>query len=192
VDTSVRTSLAVEHSKSIGALVAEAGRLELESVCFDLPDMLEEGRGSRFWLRIPVEVASQPDPEAAPALSNFDGLRALVVADNATNRNVLLHHLRSRGAGLSEAENLHGCLEHRRAAGAEEHPIQLPILDMTLPGMTGLELAKTIRAEASIPQPRTVLLTSMGLSPDPEEERRLDIAVRLTKPARRQRLHRAL
>ena len=42
VDTSVRTSLAAKHSLLIGTLVAEAGKLELESVCFDLPDMVEE------------------------------------------------------------------------------------------------------------------------------------------------------
>ena len=38
----MRTSLAAKHSLLIGALVAEAGKLELESVCFDLPDMVEE------------------------------------------------------------------------------------------------------------------------------------------------------
>ena len=44
---------------------------------------------------------------------------------------------------------------------------------MTIPGTTGLELAQSIRADASLPQPRMVLLTSMGFSLDSEEERRL-------------------
>jgi signal transduction histidine kinase/CheY-like chemotaxis protein len=170
------------------------------AICKQLVDLMvgeigfesEEGRGSRFWIRIPVEVGSQPEPVAAAAFRNLAGLRVLVVDDNATYRKILLHHLNSWGARVSEAEDARVCLEHLRAAGAAARPIQLVILDMTMPGMTGLELAHAIRGDASIPQPRMVLLTAMGSSPDPEEEGRLGIGFRLTKPARRQELHRAL
>jgi len=152
----------------------------------------EEGRGSRFWIRVPVEATGQPDPAALPAPGGVDGLRALVVDDNATNRKILLRHLRSWGVPVAGAENATACLELLRAAAAESNPIRLLILDTTIPGTSGLELAQSIRADASIPQPRIVLLTSMGFSLDPEEERRLDISVRLTKPTRKRELHCAL
>jgi CheY-like chemotaxis protein len=61
-----------------------------------------------------------------------------------------------------------------------------------MPGMTGLDVARAVRGDQSLPQPRMVILTSMGFSPDSDEEAQLDIAWRLSKPVRKGELFTAL
>ncbi len=152
----------------------------------------ELGRGTRVWFKIDVETATNPDREASPRSSDLDDVRVLVVDDNTTNRRVLMHHLGAWNAKAMESEDGPSAIEAVQAAAARRQPFDLVILDMMMPGMTGLEVARAIRAQEGIPQPRLVILTSMGFSPDPEEELRLGIRFRLTKPVRKRELQIAL
>ncbi len=170
------------------------------AICKQLVDLMEGeiglesevGRGSRVWFRVPVEIASESDEEVASECGGLKDVRVLVVDDNATNRSILMHHLRSWEAVASESEDGATALEMLRTAAAERKPFRLAILDMMMPGITGLDLARAIRSDEDLPQPHLVMLTSMGFSPDPEEEYRLEIACRLTKPTRKAELRRAL
>ncbi len=152
----------------------------------------ELGRGTRVWFKIDVETATNSDREASPRSSDLDDVRVLVVDDNATNRRVLMHHLGAWNAKAMESEDGPSAIEAVQAAAARRQPFDLVILDMMMPGMTGLEVARAIRAQEGIAQPRLVILTSMGFSPDPEEELRLGIRFRLTKPVRKRELQIAL
>jgi signal transduction histidine kinase/DNA-binding response OmpR family regulator len=152
----------------------------------------QEGSGSRFWVRIPLEILENADGETLWESSDLQGLRVLVVDDNATNRSILMHHLSSWGAEAVEREDGHSALEEFRRAADQGTPFDLAILDMMMPRMTGIGLAWAIRAEKSLPQPRLVILTSVGGSMTTEEERKLGIAVRLTKPTRKADLYNAL
>lgn len=58
---------------------------------------------------------------------------------------------------------------------------ELLILDMFLPGTNGLELARTIRAEGSLPKLRIFLITAGTLSLTPDDEPLLDEV--LSKPS---------
>jgi len=152
----------------------------------------EEGQGSRAWFQIDVDIVDLPDeesPESDPILRDS---RVLVVDDNATNRSILIHHLESWNASPSEAEDGRAALEAVRTAAACNEPFDLLILDMMMPGMTGLDVARAIRGDQNLPQPKMVILTSMGFSPDSEEETELDIAWRLSKPVRKGELRNAL
>jgi signal transduction histidine kinase/DNA-binding response OmpR family regulator len=170
------------------------------AICKQLVDLMEGeiglesevGRGSRVWFRIPVAIAPSAEGEDSAKPGSLKGVRVLVVDDNALNRGILIHHLGSWAAVASESEGGAGVLELLRAAAAQQKPFELVILDMMMPGMTGLDVARAIRGEEGLPQPRLVILTSMGFSPDPDEEHRLRIACRLTKPARKTELLRAL
>jgi two-component system sensor histidine kinase/response regulator len=170
------------------------------AICKQLVDLMEGeiglesevGRGSRVWFRIPVEITSAGYEKIISEGDGLKDVRVLVVDDNATNRSILMHHLRSWEAAASESEDGATALEMVRAAAAEQKPFELVILDMMMPGITGMDLARGIRGEEGLPQPCLVMLTSMGFSPDPEEEYRLEIACRLTKPTRKAELYRAL
>ncbi|MCH7866069.1 MAG: response regulator [Myxococcales bacterium] len=152
----------------------------------------EVGKGSQAWFQIDVGIANESEIEGDPEHGVLNGARVLIVDDNATNRNILRHHLDAWRASSSESEDGPSALEAVRSAAARNAAFDLVVLDMMMPGMTGLDVARAIRLEPNIPQPRLVILTSMGFSPDPAEELRLEISGRLTKPVRKNELRRAL
>jgi CheY-like chemotaxis protein len=69
------------------------------------------------------------------------GRRALVVDDVASNRMVAASHLRRLGAEVLEAENGPRALELLR-----DQPVDLVLLDLSMPGMGGAEALAAIRA----------------------------------------------
>src|SRR6185503_17635855 len=71
-------------------------------------------------------------------------------------------------------------------------PYDIAILDMMMPGMSGLELARRIKSEGSIAGVRLVLLTSVGLRGDGAEARRAKIEAYLSKPVRQSDLYNCL
>src|SRR3989475_6665601 len=79
----------------------------------------------------------------------------------------------------------------REAAGAGE-PYDVVLLDMMMPGMNGLDLARRIKSEGSIAGARLILLTSVGLRGDAAEARRAKIEGYLSKPVRQSDLYNCL
>ncbi|MEK7787454.1 MAG: response regulator, partial [Chloroflexota bacterium] len=71
-----------------------------------------------------------------------------------------------------------------RAAAKEGAPFDLAILDMQMPKMDGLELARRITADPALRLTRMVLLTSLGRRGDGKAAQETGIAAYLTKPIR--------
>ena len=68
----------------------------------------------------------------------------------------------------------------------------LAVLDMQMPGMDGMELARRIKADPALSPVRLVLLTSMGRRGEGEEASQSGIEAYLTKPVRQSELYDAL
>src|SRR5205823_328040 len=78
------------------------------------------------------------------------GARALIVDDNATSRESLRLQLAAWDMGSEEVGDGAAALELLGAATAGEEPFDLAILDLQMPGMDGLELARAIRADRAL------------------------------------------
>ncbi|MBK1647011.1 hybrid sensor histidine kinase/response regulator, partial [Thiocapsa imhoffii] len=62
-----------------------------------------EGRGSRFWVRLPLAPAEAPPPSIDGRLS---GLRALIFERNTTYRTLICDELAAVGVRCEEAEDI--------------------------------------------------------------------------------------
>jgi signal transduction histidine kinase/DNA-binding response OmpR family regulator/HPt (histidine-containing phosphotransfer) domain-containing protein/PAS domain-containing protein len=140
----------------------------------------EVGTGSTFHFSIRTTAAPAPAraylDRSQPVLQ---GKRLLIVDDNATNRLIL-----SRQSEMWQMipHETPSCME-ALALMRGGQPFDAAILDMQMPDMDGLTLAREIRAlPGSISRIPLVMLTSLGHSEDKEVTR--EFAAFLTKPVK--------
>ena len=149
----------------------------------------EVGKGSQFWF-----TASWRDAVDAPAAAaaNLEGLRVLVVDDNATVRAVLRGMLHGWGCSSVEAAGADEGMAALRGAEAGGQLFDLALLDHSMPVTEGLELARRIRLEPGLARLPLILLTS---APSPGDRQRADaagIAAYLQKPIHQKELRAAI
>jgi CheY-like chemotaxis protein len=106
----------------------------------------------------------------------------LVVDDNATNRQILRHQLGYWGLRVTAVESGPRGLALLQQAAAAGAAYDLAILDMKMPEMDGLALARAIKQESALAAVRLVLLTSFGQRGHGAEATKIGIAAYLTKP----------
>ena len=149
----------------------------------------ESGKGSTFWFNAQLEKQLGPG-EAPPSIYVRDlfDLRVLVVDDNATNRQILRHQLYAWKMQKGSAANGYEALDLLRTAVADGKPYDLALLDMQMPEMDGMTLAKAIKSEPSIAGTRLIILTSMGHMHSQEELDAAGVDAYLVKPVKQSRL----
>jgi CheY-like chemotaxis protein len=140
-------------------------------------------RGSTFRFTIgarAAELPSMPPRSLAGRQDQIAGKRLLVVDDNATNRKILSLQTGKWGAETAIFETPEAALD----ALAQGAAFDLAILDMHMPGMDGVTLARRIRAVR--PSLSMILFSSLGPR-DIEAEAGLFVAF-LAKPLRQSQL----
>jgi two-component system sensor histidine kinase/response regulator len=145
----------------------------------------EVNRGSTFWF----DVRLEPVADATPTLTrlprmNLAGLRALIVDDNASNREILQQHLQSWDIEAVAVETSAAALAALDARGAR---FDIGLLDDQMPGMDGIELAGLIRRDDRWSELRLILQSTRDDHDVGPEGSRLFTAI-LTKPLRRSQL----
>jgi len=127
----------------------------------------EVGRGSNFWVKVPLAQASVPAVpviEDAP-MADISDKQILLAEDNATNRMVVTRILRKHGAKIVEAVNGIEALSI-----LDVQAFDLLLTDIFMPEMGGKELVRLLRkgtsVNASIP---VIALTAMGDMHEAEE-----------------------
>jgi CheY-like chemotaxis protein len=137
------------------------------SICRELAQLMggsvgvhsEPGRGSTFWVSLPLTTSASPQPpavhgaDAAPALA---GLTVLVAEDNPVNMLIVRTMLQRLGVHVLEAADGAQAVAVATQAAAT---LDAVLMDLHMPVQDGLAAARALRA-----QPRTARLPLYALS----------------------------
>jgi len=153
----------------------------------------EPGEGTTFWFTLPLAFGKR-----SALIEDFEQLhlghplRALIVDDNATNREILEHQLAAWGITTESSDNAIGAMEMLQQASSSEQPFDLAILDWHMPQVNGLELAKLVRSDSSLKELRLIMLSSASVELASKVVRAAEIDAYASKPVRQSKLYECL
>jgi signal transduction histidine kinase/CheY-like chemotaxis protein/HPt (histidine-containing phosphotransfer) domain-containing protein len=143
----------------------------------------EPGNGSEFWFTIRLSLQSEQNRQRTTS-TPIQGMRVLVVDDNATNREILMTRLASWGAIVTQASDGPSALQALIGAQEGGEPFGVVITDMQMPNMDGRMLGQSIKSDPRIQDTCLIMMTSFGLQSDSDGLAEIGFAACLTKPVR--------
>ena len=118
--------------------------------------------GSTFWFTVRLETRPTTNTTIRLRTDLLASRHLLIVDDNATNRRILEHHATAWKMPYTSISDPGDVIATLTNASRTNNPVAVAILDMMMPGLNGLDLAKAIRAEPALAAIRLVLLSSFG------------------------------
>jgi two-component system, sensor histidine kinase and response regulator len=150
------------------------------------------GLGSTFHFTARFEINPDHGEAPAPATDALNGVKVLVVDDNASNRKILSTILERWGMRVSTAASGDEALKWITEALDAAVPFPLVLTDLHMPEMNGFSLVEKIRELEGAPKAALMMLSSGGQRGDAARCDKLGIAAYLTKPIRRDELRKAI
>ena len=148
----------------------------------------QQGKGSTFWFTAQFEKQASAIKVPERSFRDLFNFQVLVVDDNATNREILRRQILAWRMQANSAASGAEALNLLRAAATECKPYDLALLDVQMPEMDGLTLARAIKADPAIAGTRLILLTGFSKRISPEEPRAAGNTDCCFKPVRQSRL----
>ncbi len=142
------------------------------------------GQGSTFIIELELPHSREPGAQA-PSSAALKGLRVLVVDDNKTNREILRQQLQGWEMRVTCAAGGHQALQYLSEAADRGKPFDLAILDMNMPRMDGLQLAREVRSRPEIAASRLIMLSSTYAGAAKRAHQEAGILRFVNKPIRR-------
>lgn len=146
------------------------------------------GVGSTFSLRIPMEISSLKASSGVSDINILKGQKILLVDDLPANRRIVSNYLSEAGCEVSVADSGVAAIELLLGMHPNEKPFHIAVLDHQMPGMDGVQLARTLKTIAATREIRLVMLTSLAYRDDSKSMKEIGFELFLTKPIKRDEL----
>ncbi|MEK8026359.1 PAS domain-containing hybrid sensor histidine kinase/response regulator [Pseudaquabacterium rugosum] len=153
------------------------------------------GRGSNFWAELPLPPAPEPPPDTVPDAQDdlvLRGARVLLAEDNPVNQMIAVAMLEQWGLVVTAVDDGTQALTAVEQADAAGRPLDLVLMDVQMPGLSGHEVTERLRHTHDPRRLPVIALTAAALVS--ERERALAVGMNdfVTKPIDPPRLRRAL
>jgi PAS domain S-box-containing protein len=148
-----------------------------------------ENRGAEFVVHLPVAVAAARtnDQQAPNPCGQAARLRVLIVDDNVDLVDMLATVVEADGHQVRKAFDGRSAI-----SAAREYQPHLILLDIGMPDMSGVEVARELRRHAELAGTRIVALTGWGQAEDRRRTAEAGFDDHLTKPADPRQIHRII
>jgi len=146
------TGLGLVISKKLATMMG--GEMWVESAGIN-------GQGSAFFFTLQteaVELLTRTRRDLRGIQPQLNGKRVLIVDDNATNRRILSLQLHNWGMQTRDTESPNEAIQWIKRGD----PFDMAILDMHMPEMDGIQLAKKIHSPKEDPNLPLILFSSLG------------------------------
>jgi PAS domain S-box-containing protein len=140
------------------------------------------GQGSTFWFT--AQLFKQPQAPSVLPNKDLQGLRICCIDDHPVNRQLLEEYTKTWGMSPTSASTPAEALGLIQRAHERKEPFHIAIIDMEMPGMDGMALAREIKVNPQLAEIRLLLLSSLGQRIDAKEAKAAGFLGYLTKPIR--------
>ena len=131
-----------------------------------------DDKNSRYWLSLPFHIESTSVnkkgniEQQRPELSLLTNQRILIVDDNETCRKVLGQQCLQLDLDVQQASNATSAMALWRTENSHDRPFDIVILDHSMPGISGMQLARRIARETDeTGHVRPVIIMLTGCNP---------------------------
>ena len=150
------------------------------------------GQGSKFWFTISL-TAGQKAENVLPAIEkNLQGISVLIVDDNATNREILIHQTSAWEMDNIAVESGRAAMDILQHRALQNQYFDVVLLDWHMPDMDGIELAQRIRSNRELNDPALIMLSSSPADDQAGLAKKAGVLYYLNKPIRQHDLHKTL
>ena len=164
------TGLGLSICTQLAALMG--GRIWLES---------EPGSGTTVYFTVRLQPATSEPPSQSVGLPATEGLRVLVVDDNATNRRILERQLERWGAVPVLAASGAAALEVLRSS---PRPFGFIITDCHMPEMDGFQFTSELQTRWGFYRGRVLMLSSASSAGDAAQCQQMGVTRHVVKPVK--------
>lgn len=142
----------------------------------------EPGKGSTFWFT--AKLTKQYPGRSVPFTRkpNLRNRKVLVVDDNDACRASLQHLLAAWGLDQHLAPNGMDALDFLRREARRGRPVEIVLIDLKMPNMDGLMLARAIKSDPRIADAHLIMMTSLDRKDDGDSFRECGVEASRSKP----------